>query len=145
MLDLHYSVQINAPRKKVWSVMLEDSTYREWAAVFMPGSYYQGDWSEGSKMLFLGPSGEGKKDGGMAAIVKEHRPEEFISLAYHAEIHDGVEVPMEKSGLENYTLKDTEGGTEVLVDLLNLPDEYADMFNDSWPKALEKLKEIVEK
>ena len=96
-------------------------------------------------MLFLGPSEEGKKDGGMAAIVKENRPQEFISLEYHAEIRDGVEVPMEGNGYENYTLEDKDGGTEVLVNLLNLPDEYADMFNDAWPKALEKLKEIAEK
>lgn len=52
---------------------------------------------------------------------------------------------MEGSGLENYTLHDKDGGTEVSIDLLNLPDEYAGMFNDSWPKALEKLKELAEK
>jgi uncharacterized protein YndB with AHSA1/START domain len=145
MIDLHYSIQIDAPREKVWEVMLNDATYREWTATFMPGSYYQGDWAEGSKMLFLGPAGEGKKDGGMAAIVKENRPQEFISLEYHAEIHDGVEVPMKGTGFENYTLQDKDGGTEVSVDLLGLPDEYADMFDDSWPKALETLKEIAEK
>lgn len=144
MTNLHYSTQINAPREKVWEVMLDDSTYREWASVFMPGSYYQGDWSEGSKMLFLGPSEDGKKDGGMAAVVKENRPQEFISLEYHAEVHDGIEVPMAGNGFENYTLQDKDGGTEVSVHLLNLPDEYADMFNDTWPAALTKLKEIAE-
>ncbi|MES2931811.1 MAG: SRPBCC domain-containing protein [Patescibacteria group bacterium] len=144
MTNLHYATQINAPREKVWDVMLDDATYREWAAVFMPGSYYQGDWSEGSKMLFLGPGANGEKEGGMAAVVKENRPGEFLSLSYHAEIRDGVEVPMQGNGLENYTLSDADGGTEVSVDLLNLPDEYADMFNDSWPKALETLKGLVE-
>ncbi len=144
MTNLHFSTHINAPRSKVWDVMLNDATYHEWASVFMPGSYYQGDWSEGSKMLFLGPSADGKKDGGMSAVVKENRPQEFISLEYHAEIHDGVEVPLEGNGFENYTLEDIEGGTEVSVDLLNLPDAYADMFNDTWPKALEKLKELAE-
>jgi uncharacterized protein YndB with AHSA1/START domain len=145
MTNLHYSTQINAPREKVWEVMLNDSTYREWTAVFMPGSYYQGDWSQGSKMLFLGPGADGQKEGGMAAVVKENRPQEFISLEYHAEIRDGIEVPMEGNGYENYTLQDKDGGTEVSIDLLNLPDEYADMFNDAWPKALEKLKELAEK
>jgi len=145
MTDLHYTTQINAPREKVWNVMLSDVTYREWASVFMPGSYYQGDWSEGSKMLFLGPGAEGEKEGGMAAIVKENRPQEFMSLEYHAEIRNGIEVPMAGNGFENYTLQDKDGGTEVSVDLLNLPDEYVDMFNESWPKALEKLKELAEK
>jgi len=144
MTDLHYAIHINAPRSKVWDVMLNDATYRDWTSVFMPGSYYKGDWSQGSKMLFLGPGAEGEKEGGMAATVKEHRPQEFISLEYHAEIRNGVEVPMKGNGFENYTLNDKDGGTEVSVDLLNLPDEYADMFNDSWPKALKRLKEMAE-
>lgn len=144
MTDLHYAIQINAPREKVWRALLEDATYREWTTVFMPGSHFEGDWSEGSKMLFLGPDPEGGKEGGMAAMVKENRPQEFISLEYHAEIRNGVETPMEGNGFENYTLEDKDGGTEVSIDLLGLPEEYKDMFNDAWPKALEKLKEIAE-
>ncbi|MDB5265278.1 MAG: hypothetical protein JWN64_849 [Parcubacteria group bacterium] len=145
MTDLHYSKQINAPREKVWDVLLDDATYREWTSVFMPGSYYQGDWSEGSKMLFLGPAAEGEKEGGMVALVKENRSQEFISLEHHAEMRNGIEVPMESSGFENYTLQDKDGGTEVSIDLLHLPDEYAGMFNEAWPKALEKIKELAEK
>ncbi len=146
MVNLHYSIHIAAPREKVWNVMLEDVTYREWASVFMPGSYYQGEWVEGSKILFLGPGENGERDGGMAAIVKEYRPAEFLSLQYYAEIRDGVEVPWEAvGGFENYTLNENEEGTEVLIDLLNLPDEYADMFNGTWPNALAKLKEMIEK
>lgn len=138
-------MHISAPRQKVWEVMLNDATYREWSSVFMPGSYYQGDWSEGSKMLFLGPGVEGEKDGGMVSVVKENRPQEFVSLEHHGEVHNGVETPWEHFGYENYTLQDSDDGTEVLVDLLSLPDEYEDMFNGMWPKALEKLKEIAEK
>lgn len=145
MTDLHYTIQIDAPREKVWDVMLGDATYREWTEVFMPGSYYQGDWSKGSKMLFLGPSGDGKSEGGMSSVVEDNREHEFISLKYHAEIHDGVETLLETVGFENYTLEDLDGGTKVSIDLLGLPDEYADMFNDTWPKALEKLKQIAEK
>ncbi len=145
MADLHYSTKINAPRAKVWSAMLDDATYRQWTDVFSPGSYYQGDWSQGSKMLFLGPAENGQKEGGMAAMVKENRPQEYISLEHVAEIRDGVEIPWEPHGFENYTLTDVDGGTEVKVDLLSTPDEYGDMFNGMWPKALEKLKGIAEK
>ncbi len=145
MTDLHYSIEIGAPREKVWDVMLGDATYREWTEVFMPGSYYEGDWSKGSKMLFLGPGNEGEKDGGMSAMVEENRSEEFISLKHHAEIRDGVEVPLETVGFENYTFEDVDGRTKVSIDLLGLPDEYAEMFNEAWPKALEKLKEIAER
>ena len=40
--------------------MLADDTYREWTSAFHPGSYYKGDWSEGSKILFLGPGDDGE-------------------------------------------------------------------------------------
>ena len=98
MADLHYSIRIDAPREKVWDVMLGSATYSEWTSAFMPGSYYQGDWSEGSKMLFLGPSGNEEKDGGMMAVVKENRHGEFVSLNHQAEVRDGIEVPWDGAG-----------------------------------------------
>lgn len=145
MADLHFSTHIDAPREKVWHAMLNDATYREWTAAFMPGSYFTGDWSQDSKMLFLGPGEDGGPEGGMAALVKENRPLERISLAYQADIQDGKEVPWGEGGFENYTLEDEGDGTKVLIDVLNLPDGYADMFNDTWPAALGKLKEIAER
>lgn len=39
MNKLHFEVHINAPKEKVWNMMLEDATYRQWTEVFMPGSY----------------------------------------------------------------------------------------------------------
>ena len=145
MADLSHSIHIDAPREKVWNTMLNDAPYRQWAATFMEGSYYEGDWSEGSKMLFLGPDAEGGTASGMASMVKENRPQEFVSLEHVAEVHSGVEVPWKEVGYENYTLEDEEGGTKVTVELLNIPDEYEDMFNGMWPEALKKLKEISEK
>ena len=55
MTTLHYLIFINAPKEKVWDTMLKDETYREWTKPFCEGSYYRGDWSEGSKIIFLGP------------------------------------------------------------------------------------------
>lgn len=145
MANLHFSINIHAPRKKVWSAMLDDATYREWTSAFTPGSYYQGNWDEGSKILFLGPDPETGKEGGMVARIKENRPNEFVSIEHYAEISDGVEKPWNGTGLENYTFADTNGGTEVSVEMTNVPDEYVAMFQDTWPKALQKLKEIAER
>ena len=145
MAQLHYTIHINAPVQKVWDTMLDDVSYREWTGVFMPGSYYEGDWSEGSKMRFLGPHPESDKVSGMAAIVKEHRPLEFISLAHYAEIHEDVEHAWAKTGYENYTFTATDDGTDVAVDMIDVPDEYAEMFDESWPPSLAKLKEITER
>ena len=44
MQKMHFSTTVNAPRKKVWDTMLEDSTYRDWTTAFnQKGSWYEGD------------------------------------------------------------------------------------------------------
>ena len=122
MERLHFSIDINAPREKVWKTMLEDQTYREWTTAFMPGSYYEGDWSEGSKIAFLGP-GENGKVSGMVARVKESRPPERVAVEHYGVVQDGVEDTSSAEaagwagGQEAYTFRQKNGSTEVLVDV----------------------------
>ena len=150
MQNLKFSILINAPREKVWDTMLGDATYREWTKPFNPpGSYFEGDWSQGSKIKFIGVEVEGSKgDSGMYGEIAESRPHEFVSIRHLGELKEGVEAPFPESAepaFENYTFTDKDGGTEVLVDLTNIPDEWVGMMNEMWPQALEKLKEISEK
>lgn len=42
-------------------------------------------------------------------------------------------------------MQQADGTTELRIEITNIPDDYADMFNEMWPKALESLKEICEK
>lgn len=151
MKKLHFEVEINAPRQKVWDTMLEDATYRQWTKVFNPGgSYYEGDWSEGSKMLFLGPSEDGSEIGGMVARIKENRKYEFISIEHLGMVKNGVEdttseeVKKWTPAFENYTFTEKDGGTKLAVDV-DISEEYGDIFNGMWPKALQTLKELSEK
>lgn len=147
---IHFSTFINAPKEKVWNTMLDDATYRQWSVAFNPVSYYEGDWSKGSKILFLGPDPKSGKIGGMVSMVEENRPYEFVSLKHIGMINDGVEdttsdeVKKWTPAYENYTFTEKDGGTEVVVDL-DISLEYADMFNEMWPKALVLLKELAEK
>jgi len=150
MKKLQFTIEINASKEKVWNTMLEDKIYRQWASAFSPGSYYKGDWSKGSKMLFLGPDPETGEQGGMVANVAENRPYEFISLEYTGMILNGKEdttSDMVKkwtdSGFENYTFNEKNGTTELVVDL-NVADELAEDFEKMWPDALQKLKELSE-
>lgn len=149
MKKLHFSINIDAPKEKVWNTMLEDSTYREWTEEFSKGSYYVGDWSEGSKILFLGPGQNGEM-GGMVSRIKENRQHEFVSIEHLGIIKDGKEdltsdeVTKWAGALENYTLKDSAGKTELLIEL-DINEEYKEMMENMWPKALQKLKDIAEK
>lgn len=150
MKKLHFSIVINAAAAKVWSTMLDDKTYRIWTEAFSPGSYYKGDWNKGSKILFLGPGEKG--EGGMVSRIKEHRKHEYISIEHLGIVQDGVEdTSSEESkawagALENYTFKEKNGATELLIDLTgNIADEFIKMFEEMWPAALQKLKDLSEK
>lgn len=150
MNKLHFSTVIDAPKEKVWRTMLDDEPYREWTTAFNPGSYYKGDWSKGSKILFLGPDPETGKEGGMVSRIAENRPYEFISIEHLGMIQDGKEDTTSEAArkwapaFENYTLKEKNGATEVLVDM-DIDDEHETMFQEIWPRALQKLKELAEK
>ena len=149
MQKLKFSIEINATKEKVWNTMLEDKTYRIWTEAFSKGSHYIGDWSKGSKILFLGPNENGEM-GGMVSRIKENKKYEFISIEHIGMVQDGKEDTTSEAikdwagALENYTFKDKSGTTEILVEM-DSNEEYAEMFEGMWPNALQKLKEISEK
>lgn len=127
--------------------MLDDAPYREWTKPFNETSYYKGDWSEGSKIFFLGTDKNGENEGGMVSEIVKNIKNEYISIRHLGVINKGIEElwDEDKYGFENYTLKEKDGGTEVFIEIINTPEEYAQMMNDMWPKALEVLKNLAEK
>lgn len=150
MQKLHFSMLIHAPKDKVWHVMLDDQPYREWTKAFNEGSYYKGNWEKGSKILFLGPDPNTGEEGGMVSRIAENKPYEFISIEHLGIVQNGVEDTTSETArkwtpaFENYTFYEKDGATEVLVDI-DVADEYAQMFNEMWPKGLRELKELAEK
>lgn len=69
MTTLRFSITISAPKEKVWDTTLGRDSYRVWTEVFAPGSYYVGEWSKGSKILFLSPGAAGRRSDEMTANV----------------------------------------------------------------------------
>lgn len=149
MKTFQTSVHINAPKEKVWNIMLDDTTYRQWASAFSEGSFYQGSWEEGSKILFLGPDPDGNGDGGMVSRVVENRPYEFISVEHTGIVQNGVEDSTSEEAKkwvpshENYTFTKEDGGTNLLIEI-DLREEHIPMFEKMWDAALGRLKDIAE-
>jgi len=146
-----FTIDINAPKEKVWKVMLENKTYREWTGAFHEGSYYQGSWDKGSDIKFLAED-EGKLSG-MASKIVENIPNEYISIEHIGEVVDGV-VDTSSEGAkqwvgahENYIFKEKDGITKVTIELEGegVHKDMAEMLEGMWPKALQKLKEIAER
>ncbi len=145
---MHFEIIINAPATKVYNCMIEDKTYRVWTSEFNPTSHFKGSWEKNSKILFVGTDDKGKT-GGMVSVINENIPDKFISIKHLGIIKDGIELtsgPEVESwagGLENYSFEEANGITTLGVDL-DAIDDFREYFNETWPKALKKLKEICE-
>lgn len=146
-----FNINIDAPADKVYDVMLgisNKATYEQWTAPFNPTSSYEGSWTKGSKILFVGTDENGEK-GGMVSRIAEITPNKFVSIQHYGlvkadvEITEGPEVEKWANGCENYTFEENNGTTVVTVDL-DITDDFTDYMNETYPKALSTLKEICE-
>ncbi len=151
MKKLQFNVSINASTNKVYDMMLgisNKSTYEAWTAMFNPTSSYDGSWDKGSKILFIGIDENGEK-GGMVSKIAENTPNSFVSIQHYGlykggeEITTGPEVEKWANGYENYTFENNNGATELIVHI-DITEDFEDYFLQSYPAALNKLKEICE-
>lgn len=139
-----FQTTIDAPKEKVWDILWNDITYREWCGVFSEGSWADTDWKEGSKARFLSPEGSG-----MFSRIVANKPREFMGIEHLGLIEKGVEVTEDekvgdwKGARENYSLSSTGEKTELTVEM-DISDAYIDYFSETWPKALSKIKELSE-
>lgn len=152
MKKLQFKVSINAPVSSIYDFMLgiaNKSTYEQWTALFNPTSTYEGTWDKGSKILFIGVDDKGEK-GGMVSKIVENIPNQFVSIQHYGllkadkEITEGPDVEKWANGFENYTFEENNEITEVTVDL-DTTEDFVEYMNETYPKALDKLKEICEK
>lgn len=152
MKKLQFNITINAPVSRVYDLMLginNKSTYEQWTSMFNPTSTYEGSWSKGNKILFVGVDEKGEK-GGMVSRIAENIPNQFVSIQHYGlfkadkEITEGPEVEKWVNGFENYSFEENNGTTTVTVDL-DITEDFLDYMKQAYPKALVKLKEICEK
>jgi uncharacterized protein YndB with AHSA1/START domain len=143
MEKLNFTSKIQAPADKVWHVLWNDDTYRKWTGAFAEGSYAVSDWKEGSRVKFLTDKGHG-----MYSLIEKSVPGQYISFKHLGEIKNGVEQPLDLSkhwsgAMENYTLNERNGETELTVDIDILESDAA-YFKEKFPEALAKVKKLAE-
>ena len=148
MKKLTYQIKIDAPVANVFKTMLDKETYKQWTSAFDPSSDFEGIWDKGQKIYFTGVDENGEK-GGMVAEIAEYIPNSYVSIRHLGILDKGQEVlsgPTVEDwagALENYSFTEIDGQTLLKVDV-DTSDEYIDYFNEAWPKALQRLKEISE-
>ena len=142
---VEFQVRVNASKKHVWETMLHPATYNEWANAGWPGATYEGTWAEGEEVKFVSASGEGT----LATLVA-HKPYDLSHAKHMAVLLKGgaedrdSELALGWIGThERYTFTEEDGVTALTVTITTTP-EWAAMFSDGWPKALNKLKVMCE-
>ena len=144
MKKLTFSIDIKAPKEKVWYSLWDDDNYENWTTAFCEGSFTISDWKEGSKIYFLDPNGSG-----MSSKVSIHKPFDTMSFNHIGELKHFKELPLTEetkswSGSEErYDLTENNGITTVTASV-DIVEKFADYFNGTFPKALQKVKEIAE-
>jgi len=139
------SIDINAPKEKVWDVMLSDKFTRIWYGEFCEGSHAETDWKVGSKALFKDNS-----ESGLVGKVILNKPYEVISVEYKGIVIAGIEdyksesAKNVKGGLEKYRLTEKNGVTHLSIEC-DMSKEYFESMSAAWVRALQKIKEISEK
>jgi uncharacterized protein YndB with AHSA1/START domain len=148
MKNLKLDILIDASRETVWDSVVHPAKYRQWTTAFTEGSYFEGGWNKGDKILFL--ANRENKISGMLSEIAESRFPEYISIRHLGQITNGVadteseEVKKWAPMYENYILeKADENSTRFCVEM-DLPDEFYEMFLEMWPKALILLKKVSE-
>lgn len=151
MVTLTFQIDIHAPPNIVYRFMLglnDKNDYNNWASVFQQGTTYIGNWEKGSTMKFVNRDKNNLLYGSLSQI-EEHIPEKFVSIYHLGLIQEGKELLLNKDGnepfgFENYAYTENDGITTVTV-TLQAHSDYSKYFQITFPKALEKLKNMVEK
>lgn len=142
MKQMHFEIVIHASKEKIWEVLWEDNTLRQWAGIVDPGTYMLGKLEEGKTVQFNSEQGYG-----VTSFVEKLTPNEYVLLKHKADTEDFGDSGREDQwtgGDESYTLDDTDGVTRLILEL-DVPEELEEIMNTSYPKALNKVKELSEK
>src|SRR5262245_49296999 len=137
MKEMQFTVEINAPKKRVWDTLWQDETLREWAGIIDPGTYMVGELKEGNEVQFISGNGYG-----VTSLVEKFVANDFLRLRHHADTQEKGKREREDQwtgGKESYSLAEKDGIT-TLTATFDVPPELEEYFKDNYPQALERVK-----
>lgn len=143
MRELQFSIEINATKDKVWDTLWQDETFRQWASIIDPGTYMVGELREGKEVQYI----SAENGYGVTSLVEKLVPGEFLLLRHSADTQEVGNQEREKEwtgGVESYTLTEKDDITTLTV-AFDVPPELEEYFKKTYPKALDRIKELSEK
>lgn len=139
---MHFEIEINAPKEKVWDTLWQEETLRKWAGLLDPGTYMDGELKKGNEVQFISAEGYG-----VTSLVAELVPDQFILFKHRADTQDkGLHSRDDQwtGGEESYLLT-SKGSITTLTMTFDVPPELERAMSISYPKALKRVKELSER
>lgn len=143
---LHFSININATKEKVWEALWNKESYKIWIAPFGEGSHYKGDLAPNSRVHFLMSNGSGIYSDVM--FYKEHS---LIVFRHVGGVEDCEEQEIDNESrhwtgcFEVYRLVEINANTTELEVEVDVTDAHIEFMKKKFPISLEKVKELSEK
>jgi hypothetical protein len=138
------SIEIDAPGKKVWEVLLNPDYANIWTSEFSEGSRVEGDFSVGGTVFYKDKDGNGLK-----GRVADKKPNELLRVVIEGVLNMGIEDPENaefgkwKGCADAYMLSERDGVTVLSIES-DVPEEYFEPFEPLWDKSLRKIKQLSE-
>lgn len=143
MKELQFSIEIHAPKERVWATLWEDVTFRDWANLIDSGMYMKGIMKEGNEIQFL----SSVNGFGVTSLIEKWNPHEFVLFRHSSDTKEHGQLEREKEwagGAESYTLTE-KNNVSTLIVKTDVPQELEEIFLSSFPKALDRIKTLSEK
>ena len=138
------TINIYAPKEKVWEVLINDEYNTQWYEAFSEGTHADTDWEVGSKAIFSDSS-----NNGIVGKIIVNDPFEALAIQYEGMLKDGKEdyesqlANDVKGSLEVYKLTVEDGVTQLDI-ACDMGEDYYFQMSEDWDKALRKIKQIAE-
>jgi uncharacterized protein YndB with AHSA1/START domain len=141
---LVFEIEVNATPSVLWHKLWHNGNYTRWTEPFCKGSYIKGKLFSGERVHFLAPSGEG-----MYSDITFFKENELLVFSHIGIIQDMKELPINSEtekwtgSFETYRLKQNGDITCLKVEV-DTTEEYTEYMKNTFPLALQRLKEITE-
>lgn len=142
MKHLQFSIQVFASKERVWQILWNDRTFRDWASIIDEGTYMKGAIEEGNEVQFI----SSVNGYGVTSLVEKLDPNQFVLFRHAADTKESGLKERKKEwtgGAESYSLNETNGVTTLTVEI-EVPQEQEGTFAVRLPKALERIKILAE-
>lgn len=142
---LHFSININAPKEKIWQVLWDKESYKIWTEPFGKGSHYKGDLAQDARIHFLSQEG-----GGMYSDVMFFKEHSLVVFRHVGGMKDCEELEIDDDSIrwtgcfEVYRLVEINENTTELEIEVDITNDHIEFMKKKFPISLEKVKELSE-